>query len=130
MAFFSAGHNFQPGHGGGSSIPADIDFRNYKLLFRNLLGDSGGSEAGMEVCIGDFELSGSIGINGRRRFFPSGIEEEVRKERKGEDYCVLLFKQDPTALGLQVLELGERRYLENCSKEVLAILGHSGVERT
>ena len=147
--FMSAGHNFQNEKG---QLPDErIDFSKYRLHFGYTSGSPGADREGtiLSCKLSDFgELTGSIGLGGKRRFFPGYIEEDSPRTR--EDYCMLLLPNSAAVgkrsrfnwlskhFGKHKVDMaklrslpcgGKENYLKREPKDsLLSIFGHPGVD--
>ena len=86
----------------------------------------------MSCKLSDFgEFTGSIGLRGKRRFFPDYTEED---SRPGEDYCMLLLPTSATEEKQRwwnkLFTCGSGNYLkrENGGDSLLSIFGYPVVD--
>ena len=128
LAFMSAGHNFQASW---KKLPDQmVDFSKYKLHFGYTGGSFGEVHNGLDCALSEFgELTGSIGLGGKRRYLPGYIESDSRPE---EDYCMLLLPESPANRGckadldkLEFLPCGSGEYLRKKTEDsLLGSYGH------
>ena len=102
IAFMTAGHIFEN---------STFDFDNFHLSFGNTSGDEN-SNCGLKNCtlasLSPFQ--GSIGLNGKRYYFPC---KKIEKSRKDEDYCLFILSNlDDRRLDPLITEVLTRHLLE------------------